>query len=85
MSLPTVPLQRSVPLDEVTTPVPVPVFVTVSRYVMTGATLNVAITAMFALIVTVHRLSITRLQPLQPANVESGSASAVSVTTVSES
>jgi hypothetical protein len=65
---------------EVTTPVPVPLLVTVSRYV--GVTLKRAVTLRARFIVTVH----TGLEPLQPfdqlANADPGAGVAVNVTIV---
>ena len=64
----------------VTVPVPVPAFVTVNAKVVV-VVLNVAVTALAAVIVTAHVL-VPVQAPLQPANVEPVPAAAVSVTTV---
>ena len=65
--------------DDVTVPVPVPAFVTLSANV--DELLNVAVTARAAVIDTVHVL-VPPHAPLQPANVEPLAAVAVSVTEV---
>jgi hypothetical protein len=63
----------------VTAPVPVPVRVTES---LTGTALNVAVTAVAALTVTVQEAVVPEQAPPQPANVEPAAAAAVSVTGV---
>ena len=65
--------------DDVTVPVPVPAFVTLSAKV--DELLNVAVTARAAVIDTVH-VPVPLHAPLQPANVEPLAAVAVSVTEV---
>jgi hypothetical protein len=65
--------------DDVTVPVPVPAFVTLSANV--DAPLKVAVTARAAVIETVQ-VDVPVHAPLQPANVEPLAAAAVSVTDV---
>lgn len=65
--------------EDVTVPVPVPIFVTLSANV--DELLKVAVTARAAVIDTVHVL-VPVHAPLQPANVEPLAAAAVSVTDV---
>ena len=66
--------------DEVTVPLPVPAFVTVSAYVAPEP-LNVAVTERAAVIDTVQ-VAVPEHAPPHPANVEPLAAAAVSVTEV---
>jgi hypothetical protein len=67
--------------DEITVPAPVPVFVTVSRYEVTGPTLNVAVTLLAASIVT-WQAPVPVHPPLHPANRDPPIGAAASVTDV---
>jgi hypothetical protein len=79
---PNVPVHvapQSIPAGtDVTVPVPVPAFVTASAYVFS---VNVAVTALAAVIGTVH-VPVPVQPPLQPVNVEPVAGAAVSVTVV---
>jgi hypothetical protein len=69
------------PVFDVTVPVPLPAFVTVSvKFVV--VLLNVAVTERAAVIDTVHEVAVPLHAPLQPPNVEPLAAAAVSVTEV---
>jgi len=65
--------------DEVTLPAPLPPLVTESTYVLS---VNVAVTDVAAVIVTIHVLLTPQPPPLQPVKVESVPDVAVSVTGV---
>ena len=65
----------------VTVPAPVPARSTASGKVCTVA-VNVALTSLAAVIVTVHVVAVAGVQPVHPPNVEPAPAVAVSVTTV---
>ena len=69
------------PVFDVTVPVPLPAFVTLSvKFVV--ELLNVAVTVRAAVIDTVHDVAVPLHAPLQPPNVDPLAAAAVSVTEV---
>jgi hypothetical protein len=70
------------PGDDVTVPVPVPAFVTLSGNVVPPVELNVAVTLRACDIVTVHTSAVPVHAPLQPANVEPLATAAVRFTWV---
>jgi hypothetical protein len=73
--------QLRLPVFDVTVPVPLPAFVTLSVKLALEL-LNEAVTARAADIDTVHDVAVPLHAPLQPPNVEPLAAAAVSVTEV---